>query len=227
MHWREALVTTTWWVAKLPMLWRCGILHRISAHNSAKDRVVNVQEYTASSEIVIRRDLRMHYFPGLLGVGRHSTLSRGTIMNERKDRQNIQYEIGNQSWRWLLVATTWWVAPSLPFKRLQCLKQKLATVLLRQTWPIVVIWFGKLKTHPSCYLVDNKMSKGRCFCIRWTVRRDSRCWGQAPWRYGRVICTRPCPTELIRLFRTLSSFIREPSSLLFNSESLELSTLQQ
>ena len=39
-----------------------------------------------------------------------------------------------------------------------------------------------------------------------------------------MTCTRPCPTELIRLFRTLSSFIREPS-LHFNSESLELSTL--
>ena len=129
--------------------------------------------------------------------------------------------------RWLLVATTWWVAPSLPFKRLRCLKQKLATVLLRQIWPVVEIWFGKLKTHLGCYSVDNKMSKWRCFCIRWTGRRDSRCWGQAPWRYGRVICTRPCPTELIRLFRTLSSFIREPSSYSSIAKALNCPRFQQ
>ena len=215
IHWRGALVTTTWWVAKLPMLWRCGILHRISAHNSAKDRVVNVQEYTASSEIVIRRDLRMHYFPGSLGVGRHSTLSRGFY----DEWTNVQTEYRIRDWKTINmeVATCRDNVTSsafLPFKRLQCLNQQLATVLPRHIWPVIGIWFGELKTHLGCYSVDNKMSRRRCFGIRWTVRRDSRCWGQAPWRYGRVICTRPCPTELIRLFRTLSSFIREPSPTL-------------
>lgn len=95
IHWRGALVTTTWWVAKLPMLWRCGILHRISAHNSAKDRVVNVQEYTASSEIVIRRDLRMHYFPGSLGIERHSALSRGFY----DEWTNVQTEYRIRDWK--------------------------------------------------------------------------------------------------------------------------------